>query len=200
MKTLNALRQIEPLLASNPLPKAARAWGGADMAISPSSNQDVSSGGFYPAPRCVVTTHTLEVSWLFEALRDAFYAENRLDGQTKIEFFGRLANAANRCLKKNAAPSAQELCAAILHESFAISAALLERVRYGCEIGPAYCDVILRRIMNMTGETATLAETGETIPAAAESRGVPVDGSAAWMASISSPSEARLLQRRDDVR
>ena len=78
MKTLNALRQIEPLLASNPLPKAARAWGGADMAISPSSNQDVSSGGFYPAPRCVVTTHTLEVSWLFEALRDAFYAENRL--------------------------------------------------------------------------------------------------------------------------
>jgi hypothetical protein len=189
MKTLNALRQIEPLLASNPLPKAARAWGGADMAISPSSNQDVSSGGFYPAPRCVVTTHTLEVSWLFEALRDAFYAENRLDGQTKIEFFGRLANAANRCLKKNAAPSAQELCAA-----------LLERVRYGCEIGPAYCDVILRRIMNMTGETATLAETGETFPAAAESRGVPVDGSAAWMASISSPSEARLLQRRDDVR
>ncbi len=33
---------------------------------------------------------------------------------------------------------------------------------------PAYCDVILRRIMNLTGETPTLAETGETFAAAAE--------------------------------
>jgi len=38
-----------------------------------------------------------------------------------------------------------------------------------------YCDVILRRIMNLTGETAMLAETRETFAAAAESRGVPVD-------------------------
>jgi hypothetical protein len=29
--------------------------------------------------------------------------------------------------------------------------------------------------MSLTGEMATLAETGETFPAAAESRGVPVD-------------------------
>ena len=55
------------------------------------------------------------------------------------------------------------------------AAALLERVGYGCEISPAYCDVILRRIMNLTGETAMLAETGETFAAVAESRGVPVD-------------------------
>jgi hypothetical protein len=52
---------------------------------------------------------------------------------------------------------------------------MLERVGYGCEISPAYCDVILRRIMNLTGETASLAETGEEFAAAAESRGVPVD-------------------------
>ena len=54
------------------------------------------------------------------------------------------------------------------------AAALLERVGYGCEISPAYCDVILRRIMNLTGETATLAETGEAFPAA-EARGMPSD-------------------------
>ena len=35
--------------------------------------------------------------------------------------------------------------------------------------------MILRRIMNLTGETAMLAETGETFAAVAESRGVPVD-------------------------
>src|ERR1039458_1202598 len=55
------------------------------------------------------------------------------------------------------------------------AAALLDRAGYGCEISPSYCDVILRRIMNLTGEVATLAETRETFAAVAESRGVPVD-------------------------
>jgi DNA modification methylase len=53
------------------------------------------------------------------------------------------------------------------------AAALLDRVGYGCEISPAYCDVILRRIMHLTGETAMLAKTGETFAAVAESRGEP---------------------------
>jgi DNA modification methylase len=55
------------------------------------------------------------------------------------------------------------------------AAHVLGRRGYGCEISPAYCDVILRRIMNLTGETAMLAATGETFAAVAESRGVPVD-------------------------
>jgi site-specific DNA-methyltransferase (adenine-specific)/site-specific DNA-methyltransferase (cytosine-N4-specific) len=55
------------------------------------------------------------------------------------------------------------------------AAAMLERVGYGCEISPAYCDVILRRIMNLTGDTAMLAATKETFAAVAESRGVPAD-------------------------
>jgi DNA modification methylase len=54
------------------------------------------------------------------------------------------------------------------------AAAQLERTAYGCEISPAYCDVIVRRIMNLTNQTAVLA-TGETFAAAAESRGVPVE-------------------------
>ncbi len=52
---------------------------------------------------------------------------------------------------------------------------VLGRKGYGCEISPAYCDVILRRIMSLTGETAVLAETGEAFAATATSRGVPVD-------------------------
>jgi len=55
------------------------------------------------------------------------------------------------------------------------AAALLDRTAYGCEISPAYCDVILRRVMNLTGETPILAATGETFAAVAESRGVPAD-------------------------
>jgi site-specific DNA-methyltransferase (adenine-specific)/site-specific DNA-methyltransferase (cytosine-N4-specific) len=55
------------------------------------------------------------------------------------------------------------------------AAHVLGRIGCGCEISPAYCDVILRRIMNLTGETAMLAETREPFAAVAESRGVPVD-------------------------
>ena len=57
---------------------------------------------------------------MFARLRNAFYAEARLDGCSKIEFFGRLANAANRCLHREPAATAQLLCAAVLHEAFAI--------------------------------------------------------------------------------
>jgi DNA modification methylase len=55
------------------------------------------------------------------------------------------------------------------------AAALLNRAAYGCELSPSYCDVILRRIMNLTGETPVLIETGEMFATVAEARGVPVD-------------------------
>jgi len=55
------------------------------------------------------------------------------------------------------------------------AAAALGRSGYGCEISPAYCDVILRRMINLTGKTPVLAETGKTFATVAEARGVPVD-------------------------
>ena len=58
------------------------------------------------------------------------------------------------------------------------AAAMLERLGYGCEISPAYCDVILRRVMHLTGDTAMLAATKETFAATEESRGVPADAAA----------------------
>lgn len=50
------------------------------------------------------------------------------------------------------------------------AAALLERVGYGIEISPAYCDVILRRIEHLTGIESVLA-TGETFNDIAAQRG-----------------------------
>jgi len=55
------------------------------------------------------------------------------------------------------------------------AAALLGRGGCGCEISPAYCDVIVRRIMHLTGAIAALAETGETFAAVAAARGLPAD-------------------------
>lgn len=55
------------------------------------------------------------------------------------------------------------------------AAELLGRTGYGTEISPAYCDVIVRRLMSLTGNEAALDVTGETFTAVAEARGVPVD-------------------------
>ena len=53
------------------------------------------------------------------------------------------------------------------------AAHVLGRVGYGCEISPAYCDVILRRMANLAGEGAVLAETGQPISEVAAARDVP---------------------------
>jgi DNA modification methylase len=49
----------------------------------------------------------------------------------------------------------------------------LGRTGYGLEISPAYCDVILRRIGELTGEAPVLAGTKQRIAAVAAERGVP---------------------------
>ena len=119
MKTVDELNRLEKELSRKQLPRARREWGGADVVIT-RNRPHKTEGGFYPDPRYVVTDYSFEISWLFEALRDAFYAEARLDSCSKIEFFGRLANAGNRFLRRSSLPTAHQLCAAVLHEAYAI--------------------------------------------------------------------------------
>jgi DNA modification methylase len=52
------------------------------------------------------------------------------------------------------------------------AAHLLDRKGYGCEISPGYCDVILRRMMNLSCETPTLEATAEPFADVAAARGV----------------------------
>ena len=52
------------------------------------------------------------------------------------------------------------------------AAHVLDRVGYGCEISPAYCDVILRRIEDLAATEPVLAETGEKFREVAAGRGV----------------------------
>ena len=51
------------------------------------------------------------------------------------------------------------------------AAHVLGRHGYGCEISPAYCDVILRRIEHLAGTAPLLAATGKTFSEIAEERG-----------------------------
>ncbi len=55
------------------------------------------------------------------------------------------------------------------------AAAALGRSGYGCEISPAYCDVIVRRMMSLTSQMPLLAETGQSFAQVAEARGVPTE-------------------------
>ena len=58
------------------------------------------------------------------------------------------------------------------------AAHVLDRVGYGCEISPAYCDVILHRIEHLAETEPVLAETGETFNEVAAGRGVSTAESA----------------------
>src|ERR1039457_6863848 len=60
------------------------------------------------------------------------------------------------------------------------AAHVLGRVGYGIDVSPAYTDVALRTIANLTGEEPVLAEPGQTFTAVADSRGVPVDQPASF--------------------
>lgn len=120
MKTIEHLDALAPMLATAELPKAKECWRGADVSITPSRDPEPTRNSFYPPDRHVGTVHALELSWMFMSLRDAFYAESRINGCSKIEFFGRLANAAARCLDEQPNVPAPVLCAATLHEAYAI--------------------------------------------------------------------------------
>ena len=52
------------------------------------------------------------------------------------------------------------------------AAHVLGRTGYGCEISPAYCDVILRRMEELTGVEPVLVATGQSMWDVAEDRGV----------------------------
>ncbi len=90
-------------------------WGGADVFIT-SETKEVKSGGFYSQPRTVVTPFSKELSWLFDCLRDAF--AGLIDGTSKIEFYGRLANAAsNYQTSVNGDGNSQDILKAVLYEA-----------------------------------------------------------------------------------
>jgi len=55
------------------------------------------------------------------------------------------------------------------------AAEVLDRTGLGCEISPSYCDVILRRISNLSGEVPILLATGQTITEVAAARDVPIE-------------------------
>ena len=55
------------------------------------------------------------------------------------------------------------------------AAEVLGRIGFGCEISPSYCDVILHRMSNLTGEFPILLASGQTLAEVAAAREVPLE-------------------------
>jgi hypothetical protein len=101
--------------------RPVKEWGGADVVLTSIVPTASNGESFYPEPRYVVTPNAKVLSRLFYSLRDAF---NKIDDFSffKIEFFGRLANAASRYQSRLAGSSEnpKDLLQAVLHEAFAM--------------------------------------------------------------------------------
>lgn len=115
--------------------RARRDWSGADVVITSQAQDRPSVGGFYPEPRTVVTKFSGEVSWLFERLRDAF--SGLIDGTSKIEFYGRLANAATSYQNTvNGGENAKEIMRAVLYEAVSMLEEMEEGTFEFLEVAP----------------------------------------------------------------
>lgn len=116
MKTIEELKRLNEAIANDKIGMSKRSWYGAGIAVVKEQTKKHSEG-FYHDPFFVESNKfSLEISWMFEQLRDAFYAEDLLDGWTKEEFFGRLARAANRGIYRNN-EDCRIICMEILKEA-----------------------------------------------------------------------------------
>lgn len=117
--TRNSLVDISKLIKSGDYPHNISNWGGADVVIT-DEEPNLSQDGFYPDPRFVVTQFSHELSWLFNTLKVVF--NPYIDGCSKIEFYGRLANMAERYQVRLHGEEEQEqdLLNAVLHEAFSM--------------------------------------------------------------------------------
>jgi hypothetical protein len=116
------LRNIALAIDANTFDKGrpVKEWGGADVVVTSIVPTPSTGDSFYPEPRYVVTPNAKALSRLFYSLRDAF--QNLIDDLPKIEFYGRLSNAALRYQSRlsGSAENPKDLLRAVLHEAFAM--------------------------------------------------------------------------------
>jgi|GEM_PF-851331 hypothetical protein len=118
---MKKLDELAHLLANPVLPKASRHWSETDVVISSPPQPEHLRRSLYPRDREILTEHALEVSYFFEVLRDPFYEESLMNHCSKIEFFRRLASAADACLLEQPDATAHLVCAAVLREAYAMA-------------------------------------------------------------------------------
>ena len=105
--------------------KVKRPWGGADVIIAASITKElkewlgdqpivISKQNTIPQRRLVITEHWKELSWLFDQVK--VILADYIDYITKYDFYGSMADAANRFIENHEEYEAEELLLAALWE------------------------------------------------------------------------------------
>jgi hypothetical protein len=109
------VQALDQAVAAGDYGRDHRLWGGAGLGVVTAKPE----GAYDDSARYVVTPHATSLSWLVRALWVA--CGPLLDSMTKIEFFGRLGNAAHRYqLRAGDNSQERELLVAVVHEAYEI--------------------------------------------------------------------------------
>jgi hypothetical protein len=96
----------------------AKYWKGASVVVVP----EMPKGNYNTEYKYVVTPYAAELGWLFADLWKVFRQHPAIDHVTKVEFFGRLANASLHCQRRaNGREELRDLLGAVIHEAYSIA-------------------------------------------------------------------------------
>ncbi len=123
------LLQLATKVAASELPDKSETsitWGGARIVIEYPEKESEFEGWENSGIRYVFTRYAGELSWLLIQLRDIFYDADLVDGVSKIDFFCRLANAAQRYLDQQGDQDMPLMLLAVLREALSIQEEMAE--------------------------------------------------------------------------
>lgn len=108
------LNELAVIIESGNIPKWEEEWGGAGTIVAKELDPLYDAGRYNDI--IVYTEHSLELSWLFYQLKDAFADE--IDFGNKYEFYGNLADAGVEYNKTTEEKTLQGICKAVLDCAF----------------------------------------------------------------------------------
>jgi hypothetical protein len=126
------LQALDQAAAAGEVGDDRRLWGGAGLGVvtglpEPQYNESL---------KYVVTPHAASLSWLVRALWVA--CRPMFDSVTKVEFFGRLGNAARRYQQRAGDDeNERDLLGAVVHEAYEILSDIENDRFYALPVAPA---------------------------------------------------------------
>lgn len=124
------LHALDRALAAGEVLEDRRLWGGAGLGIVTALPDSHDTDARY-----VVTPHAAALSWFVRAIWVG--CRPLLDSVTKIEFFGRLGNAAHRCQQRaGGKEDVRDLLGAVVHEAYEVLSDLENGSFFALSVAP----------------------------------------------------------------
>ena len=125
------VRDLQNQIESKPYLGHSRLWSGADVKILDKNilfGQNDSPFNEYVK---IKTPYSKELSWGLYQMRDIFYKQKLIDGISKYQFFGRLAEAAYKYHKIYGDGNEKDLLKEISNEAMSILKDMFKTTKHG---------------------------------------------------------------------